>query len=420
MITLEYISENTDKSVEELNAELAIYTEKIYNDYEGKLTGQDLADAALYHFVLYYKSVIASLRKSPAEPIKVFVTGVSRRRDNVTYDRGRAIKSYQENPNLAVLHAKVNEYIVLDDVITKKYFDTEKKVKVSEVVNEIPNNAEHFKENIFLAPRDSKKSFGLKPNPNYGKELPAHVYMRDVHGIAQIGDIPKKFILTLKGINTAVKNLPVPGNAYMVRLVNKSIKEENEYKFYDSPTATKWIPVKWDAYEEGTFIENVLTEPFMEPYLAKLGDLKGIAQREFDEKAINKNHDPSSGRKIWEYTKFNSCLFTEAELVKITLFPESENKISRIVIDDAEMEEDLDNLVDITGWLSESAIAGLDTGERSKAILCCYPKIMKSKIPGGANTMSVDVFGIMSKGEHRTNFNRKEYEKLSNLDDFEE
>jgi hypothetical protein len=417
-------AEKLGKTDEDVENDFEEFKENYLADYEGNLQGEKLVKRIEMLFLQEYRSKIFTQNSSPAKPVTMFVTGVTRKRDVNSWKRNECIKNYVSSPTNAVNKGFVDEYKIVDNKITKRSYDLEKKVEIEEEVVIISNEAELVIKGTYVAPRDNKKSFGYKENPNYGKEIPKNIFEREVHGVAYLDDDPKqdvkKFTLKLRGSNTELNKVPVPGLSYKVRVLNQNKPGSEEYSFVDSPTVTNFIKVNWNPYDGENFIENVLNEKFMEPYVRTLGDLKELAKKELEEKDENRQRRNNNQGSVYIYQKFNYCYFCEAEIKKMVLNPPDNNKGSRVTLDDESLYYDLESEGElVTGWLSDSAVEGLDTGENSRAILCCYPRMTKGK-DNRADSFSLDVFGVLSMEDYKTNFDKANYIKINNLDEIED
>jgi hypothetical protein len=414
---IEEIAELLNRDVDEVAIEYETFKEKVFNDFQGRLTGEKLDKKAITLFRQNNRRAFIALKKSNAILVNIFVTGVSSVRDDSSFKRNEGIKKYKINPNLAVFNGDVDEYLTKDGKIIKRSLNTVLGEVNQEEVKQLSNNAEKYTDNVYIVPRDSKKKYGTKLNPNYGNEIPLHSFRRTVHGVAEIKGDYRKFTLTLRNKNTLFKNIPIPGKTYTARVLNQTKDGSEEYTFMDDLNVTKFTPIDWNPYGEQYFIEGILSEQIMTSYVKELGDLIDIAIVESDEKERNKERNAEGRGSIWEYTKFNSCLFVEADITKLTLYPASENKTSRVILDDESVDYESELAENMIGWLTDAAVEGLDTGENSRAIICCYPKIIKYKDPNKADALSIDVYGVLSTEEGRTKFNREDYEKINNLND---
>jgi hypothetical protein len=364
-------------------------------------------------FIQKYIMDINAVKSSNSTSINIAVFGVTKLKDSVDFERKECIKAYNANHNQAIAHRKVNEYTQYPDAIIKQTWDTTEKKIVGIEVEEVPVNAISVGDNVFVAPREWKVEKWKRPNAKLGEEFPLNSFQRYVYGIIGVKekgewDLRMGKVL-LKGDNATAKTLPIPGKFYSVLAQNYSIGLD-EFSFIGSQKLTNWgKEIDWNPYEEGNFFEQVLKEDFMERYVKTLGGFKDIAEMKF------------AGEYTGNRTTIdNACIFCEAQLMSITLYPEGSGKYNRVVINDDSVEYNkIEDTQIITGWLSEPAAIGLDTGVYSRAIICGYPKMNKAN-GNRPKQLTVDVYGILPIERYRSRFNKSDYIKVNNLNEIDD
>jgi len=422
-ISRQFIAEKLGMPIETVDKELDLFKEMHDEETFHKIPPETLEDVCLRFYFQFKRDVALSHDASPAKPIKMFVLGVTKLKDNIAYRRNQIIKEYNESPNKAVGSGSVDEYTVNNDVISKRYYNDKKKDIDTITVDSLPKlSINTDDENIFLVLKDIIRTAFGKPNPSYGKPLPLHQYKRVVFGIAEIDNNGKKDCnfgkIFLKDGNAVTVDLPTPGKTYQVRVNKKKDNIDNIFTFYDSPKYTYWNEIDWNPYGDEDFFSNILKEEFMEPMKKDLIDLKKIAQDENLEKGQNALKSKQGGQKSYDFIKYDSCFFVPVDIVQFVLYPDGSDKISRMTVDfEDDFIEDSDKIV---GWISDKALDGCVNGERSRAILCCYPKWNVSRNPQIPDSYSLEVYGILPENEIHTNFNKEKYIKIEDLEEEEE
>lgn len=426
----ENISIITGKSEDEIEAEYQAFKP----DFLGRLINVNPETDAMLEervesiFKQRYHEKIISAKASNSISINMYVMGITNLNDKLSYRRKQAIEIYKANPKKILFEGRVNEYQIekgaddekgADETIIKKIsVDLNTKDRTETIVPFLPEGAVSITETLFVAPRDMDKEKWKKENKEYGNELPAHDYTREVFGVATIDNDVRYCKLTLRK-NKATENLPEIGKTYVVKVLDITKREEVEdYTFRDSPTQTVWVEKEWNPYEEegeegtdGNILEDVVSHGLLLNHTKKLEELRLIAEREDTIKEENRKKRSCGEIPDYSELNYNSCMFVEVDIMDIIIEPASSNMSSRLIVSSNYYSENIDDSEgSITGWLCDQV--NVDFGKDSKVVLCCYPKLGKARDDIKVRSLQLDVYGALAYPEFKTKFKPEIIDKI--------
>lgn len=398
------IASKVGKTVEELVVEFEEYKEQTDSKYKGRLTGERLEKRAASLFRQKYRAELVAMDNSPAKPFKIMIFGISDIKDGHYFPRKEAIELYKANPNKYVMEGLVNEYTEVDDGILKRfksYVDNELK---EEMVEKVSANAVEYGEEgsgIWLAPVDKNQfGFGGKANAGYGLEYPLHKYSRYVYGVAepQEGGDAKWAKIMLRA-DTATQNMPIINNTYVVRVLNFSKDEDEEYNLMNMPKQASFVPIDWNPFGDELFIESVIELDFMNKKKMQLGDVEDFLNKVEAEKEAK------------TYKKWNEAIIVEVDVMEMypNLDP-TKDWSDKIVVDDESLVVDfnLDKVQsNISTYLSKAN--EINFGIESRVVLTCFPKWIKkeNELP----RLTLTTFGVYALDELKTDYDIEDFKK---------
>lgn len=419
------LSSKVGKSTDELANEFADYRDSIEQKYNGRLTGEKLDQRAQALFRQKYRAELVAIESSPAKPFNFFVMGISDIKDGVSYNRKEAVELYEANPNKYVMEGRINEYTEVDDGILKRYhshfhttdtgakdYDSKKDPAseeyepiIEEIVAKVSDNAEEFGEEsgLWIAPVDVNEfGFGSKANKGYGLEYPRNKYSRYVYGVAepQSGGDAKWARYMLRG-DTATQTMPAINNAYVVRALNFTKKDDIDYNLMNMPKQAVFVETDWNPFGEASFVESILELDFMADKTIVLGEVENFLI------------DVEAKKKARTYGLHNQAILVEVDVMELypNLDPEKDWS-DKMVVDDESLRADFDIekiQSNITTWVSKANT--IDFGTDSRVLLTCFP-IRGRKAEGEeVGPMRLNAFGVYAFEDLKTDFDMEDFKK---------
>lgn len=116
-------------------------------------------------------------------------------------------------------------------------------------------------------PLDTRQEIWGRPNPNFGKPLPEHDYIRSIYGVVEVEDEYKLFALTLRG-DKVFLDIPLWKPVQFRANVARNQPDDGTLRLNQSTTTT-FIPL-----DEELSIHEVLDSDLLSDYVYSLSDLK--------------------------------------------------------------------------------------------------------------------------------------------------
>ena len=406
------LSSKVGKSTDELTNEFVDYRDSIEQKYNGRLTGEKLDQRAQALFRQKYRAELVAIESSPAKPFNFFIMGISDIKDGVSYNRKEAVELYEANPNKYVMEGRINEYTEVDDGILKRYHDhfdktdpesDEYELVKEVIVNKVSDNAEEFGEEsgLWIAPVDVNEfGFGSKANKGYGLEYPRNKYSRYVYGVAepQAGGDAKWARFMLRG-DTATQDMPAVNNAYVVRALNFTKKDDVDYNLMNMPKQAVFVETDWNPFGEALFIESMLELGFMVDKTVLLGEVENFLI------------DVEAKKKARTYGLHNQAILVEVDVMELypNLDPEKDWS-DKMVVDDESLRADFDIekiQSNITTWVSKANT--IDFGTDSRVLLTCFPTRGRKAEGEEVGPMRLNAFGVYAFEDLKTDFDIEDF-----------
>jgi hypothetical protein len=310
------------------------------NEVHKDLSADERTSRALNRTALHYKRLL----KTPATGFEGVIIGVGDCVDMVAKQRLAAITLFKTSPQEAVTNGITDENGV---------------------------------------PLDTKEKWGEKINPNFGKPLPEHNYIRNLYGIAikkkVKDDKPKLFTMTLTGAKAEDETIPIFAPVRFMANDNIKLSTENCYVLRQS-TFTKFdIDKTLILPEFGELIKSVLKDSFVE--------LKNLTAYH----TANKDN-------------FNRLVITEGDVSSLNLEPTAFGSRIMTIDDEALALENIEGADGITCWLSNRI--NIDFAEGSKVIVVGKTNQGKKKDELGLPTeelgnVSINVYGVYALPQYK-------------------
>lgn len=311
------------------------------NEVHKDLSTEDKNKRALQRTALYY----GRLLKTPATGFEGIIIGVGDCIDMVAKQKRDALELFRTSPQEAITNGIVDENGVPLD--TRRDWTPERK------------------------------------NPNFGKPLPEHNYIKNVWGIAikkkVANDKPKLFTLSLSGSKAEQINIPIFEPIRFMANDRIKLSTESLYVLSQS-TFTKFaVDKELKLPEYGELIKSVCKENFVE--LKNLSDYH------------SKNKD-----------SFSRIVITEGSVSSLNLEPTAFGSRIMTIEDEALTLENIESSQGVTCWMSDKI--KIDFAEGSKVLVVGRTAQGKKKDDLGNPTeelgnVSINAYGVYALPQYK-------------------